>query len=77
MPLTYSKLTKIVNDNSALKIINDTLEDDDIERFEVTSIITRDDIDITTLIVKTGYLEIAYEIDNKLGKIVHQEKLSR
>ena len=77
MPLIYSKLTKIVNDNSALKIINDTLENDDIERFEVTSIITRDDIDITTLIVKTGFLEIAYEIDNKLGKIVHQEKLSR
>ena len=76
MPLTYSEPTTIVNDNSAMKIIK-MLDDEDIERYEVTSIITRNDTDITTIIVNTGFLEIAFEIDNKLGIVIHQEKLSR
>jgi len=76
MPLTYSEPTTIVNDNSAMKIIK-MLDGEDIERYEVTSIITRNDTDITTIIVNTGFLEIAFEIDNKLGIVIHQEKLSR
>ena len=74
---SFKPTMKIANDNDALKIVHETLDNADIEYYEVTSITTRDDTNITTVIVTTGFLNIALEIDNKSGKVISKERVTK
>lgn len=66
---------KISNDHAALQLVKEALEDDGITHYEVVSIATMDDTNITTVIISTETLEIALEIDNNLSKVVNKERL--
>ena len=66
-----------VDDDHIIKNIENELELEDIEHFELKSIVSMNDSKITSVIVDTGHQEIAIEIDNTTGKIIHKEKLAR
>lgn len=68
-------IQKVSNDQAALQLAKETLEKDDISHYEVISIVTMDDTNITTIIVATETLEIALEIDNDSVKVVNKERL--
>ncbi len=75
--LTSSPKTiqKVSNDQAALQLAKETLEKDCISHYEVISIVTMEDTNITTIIVATETLEIALEIDNDSAKVVNKERL--
>lgn len=74
--LTSSKKQfKIKNDYDALQIVKETLEDDEVERYGVTSITRMNETGTTTVIVETDVSSIAIEIDDSTGKIISKEKL--
>ena len=66
-----------INDDHIIKNIEKELELDGIEHFELKSIVSLNDSEITSVIVDTGHQEIVIEIDNITGKIIHKEKLAR
>jgi len=68
---------KSVNDERMIKIIQDELEKDDFNYFELQSIISMTEPKVTSVIVNTGYLEMAIEIDKRSGKIISKEKIAR
>lgn len=68
-------IQKVSNDQKALQLAKETLEKDCISHYEVISIATMEDTNITTIIVSTETLEIALEIDNESSKIVNKERL--
>jgi len=68
---------KIIDDEKALKIINESLEKNGYDNFELESIVSMSEPNITSVIVNTGYLQIALEIDNNSGKILNTEKIAR
>jgi len=68
-------IQKISNDQKALQLVKETLEKDCISHYEVISIATMEDTNITTIIVSTETLEIALEIDNESSKVVNKERL--
>jgi hypothetical protein len=74
--LTPSKKQfKITNDSDALQIVKETLEDDEVERYGVTSITRMNETGTTTVIIETDVSSVAIEIDNITGKIISKEKL--
>lgn len=68
---------KLIDDEKALKIINESLEKNGYDNFELESIVSMSEPNITSVIVNTGYLQIALEIDNNSGKILNTEKIAR
>ncbi|MBI5145796.1 MAG: hypothetical protein HZA84_01085 [Thaumarchaeota archaeon] len=68
-------IQKVSNDQDALQLAKETLEKDCISHYEVISIVTMEDTNITTIIVATETLEIALEIDNDSAKVVSKERL--
>ncbi len=68
---------KIIDDEKALKMINESLEKNGYDNFELESIVSMSEPNITSVIVNTGYLQIALEIDNNSGKILNTEKIAR
>ncbi len=75
--LTSSKKTelRVKNDQDALQITKEALENDEVMHYEVISIVRMDDIQTTTVIVETETLGISLEIDNNSGKVLNKEKL--
>lgn len=68
---------KILDDEKSLKIINNVVEKKGYDNFEVESIVSINEPNITSVIINTGYLQIALEIDNNSGKILNNEKIAR
>lgn len=66
-----------IDDNHIIKSIAKELEFDGIEHFELKSIVSLDGSKITSVIVNIGHQEIAIEVDNITGKIIHKERLAR
>ncbi len=66
-----------IDDDHIIKSIEKELEFDGIEHFELKSIVSLNDSKITSVIVNIGHQEIAIEVDNITGKIIHKEKLAR
>ena len=77
MTSSFRPITRGSNDQDALQITKETLDNDGIEYYEVTSITPIDDTDVTTVIVHTGTMEIALEIDNNSGKLISKERIAR
>ena len=76
--IKYSKdKTKLVNDEKIIKIVEDELDKDGFSYFELQSITSMTEPNVTSVVVNTGYLEIAIEIDNDSGRIVSKERISR
>ncbi len=68
---------KSVNDGKVIKIVKDELDKDGFNYFELQSIVSMINPDMTSVIVNTGYLEIAIEVDNDSGKIISKERIAR
>lgn len=68
---------KIIDDEKALKIVNEALEKNGYDNFELESIVSMSEPNITSVIVNIGYLQIALEIDNNSGKILNTEQIVR
>ena len=76
--IKYSKdKTKLVNDEKIIKIVEDELNKDGFSYFELQSITSMTEPNVTSVMVNTGYLEIAIEIDNDSGIIISKEKIAR
>lgn len=68
--------TICVNDDKILKIIANELENDGIEYFELKSIVSLDNSNVTCVIVFDGYVEISIDVNNVTGQILHKEKIA-
>lgn len=66
---------KPIDDEKMIKIIKDELDKNGFNSFELESIVSMNDPDITSIIVNVGYIEIALEIDNNSGRIIHKERI--
>jgi len=71
------KFRKIKDDSDIIKVVEEELELEGIEHFELKSIVSIGSPAVTHVIVNTGHLEIAMEIDSKSGKILSKERLAR
>lgn len=69
------KQPRIKNDHDALQVVKEALENDEVERYEVTSIVRMNETRTTTIIVETDVSSIAIEIDDIAGKVINKEKL--
>ena len=74
--IKVSKEKNTVNDEKVLKIVRDELDKDGFDYFELESIISLDNSNVTSVIVRVGYLEIAIEIDNNSGEIISKERIA-
>ena len=78
LAIKTSKKSKLSSDdNKVLKAVQETLDADNIEHYEISSIMPLDETSITTVIVHTDSVDIALEIDKISGKVIHKEKLIR
>lgn len=68
---------KPFDDEKALKTITDTLEENEYDNFELESIVSMNDPNITSVVISAGYLQIGLEINNNSGKILNIEKIAR
>lgn len=64
-------------DDNIIKIIEKELELDGMENFELKSIVTLNNSNITSIIVYSKHQEVAMEVNNITGEIVHKERLAR
>ncbi|MGQ0605516.1 MAG: hypothetical protein ACT4OD_00980 [Candidatus Nitrosotenuis sp.] len=72
--LTSNKKQSVVhNDADALRIVSQALESDEVNHYEIISIVQIKDT--TTVIIETNASSIAIEIDNTTGDIISKEKL--
>ena len=69
--------TKPLGDEKIIKIVEEELNKDGFNNFELKSIVSLNSPNITSVIVSTNYLEIAMEIENYSGKIINKERLVR
>jgi hypothetical protein len=68
---------KVRSDAKAIEIVETTIRNDGYDHFELESITSLENPDVTSVIVNTGFMEIGMEIDNLTGKILNKEKISR
>ncbi len=68
---------KILGDEKILEIIKNKLDEDEFNHFELESIVSLNTPNITSVIAKTDYIEIAIEVDNYSGKILSKERVAR
>lgn len=73
--LILHKKQTIQNDADALRIVSKVLENDEISHYEVTSIVTMNESETTTVIIETNVSSIAIEINNTTGNVISKEKL--
>ena len=66
-----------LNDSKVLKIIQEELEDEGYDKFELESITSLDKPHITAVIVNANHQEIGLEVDYKTGKILSKEKIAK
>ena len=66
-----------INDENIIKIIRKKLLENGYDNFKLNSIITLDNPKITSVVVTTGYQEIALEIDMVSGAILTMERIAR
>ncbi len=66
-----------LNDSKVLKIIQEELEDEGYDKFELESITSLDKPHITSVIVNANHQEIGLEVDYKTGKILSKEKIAK
>ena len=64
-------------DDMIIKIITNELAKDGIEHFELESIVSLDNTNTTCVIAHLDHTEIAIEVNNTTGKIIHKERLAR
>ena len=77
LAIKFSKEKNIVNDEQMLNIVQNALDEDGYDHFELESIISMNKPNVTSVIVSVGYMEIALEIDNDSGKIINKEKIAK
>lgn len=77
LSIKFPKVKTRINDEKALKIVHDELEKDGYYNFELESITSIDNPNITSVIVRIGYQEIGIEIDKNLGEIISKERIAR
>ena len=58
-----------LDDQRIINIVKKELQNDTIGRYEISSIITLEDMNITTVIIQTDYYAMSLEIDNSSGHI--------
>ncbi len=75
--IKFSKQKKSINDEKILKIIQNELSRDGFDHYELKSIISLNEPNVTSVIVNAGYLEIALEINNNSKKIINKERIAR
>lgn len=79
--ISYAILTsnkrefKIKNDADALQIVAAELENDEVSKYEVISIVRMDELRTTTIFVEKDSMITSIELDNVTGKILNKEKL--
>jgi len=69
--------TKLLGDEKIIKIVEEELNKDGFNNFELKSIVSLNSPNITSVIVSSNYLEIGMEVDNYSGKIISKERLAR
>ncbi|KEQ56859.1 hypothetical protein AAA799E16_01432 [Marine Group I thaumarchaeote SCGC AAA799-E16] len=77
LSIKFSKDKISINDEQALKIVRDELEQDGYYNFELESVISLEEPKITTVVIRVGHQEIGLEIDKNTGKIISKEKIAR
>lgn len=65
------------SDEEIIGIIESEIKKDGFDHFELKSIISLDEPNITFVIVNTRFIEISLEVDNLSGKILNKEKIAR
>ena len=73
--IKFSKEKKFFDDEKILNIVRKKLYQDGIDYFELESVISIRNPNITTVIINDDHMKIALEIDNISGKIITKEKL--
>jgi len=68
---------KSLGDEKIIRIVEEELDKDGFNNFELKSIVSINSPNITSVIASTNYLEISMEIDNYTGKIISKERLAR
>lgn len=66
---------RIKNDADALQIVAAELENDEVSKYEVISIVRMDELRTTTIFVEKDSMITSIELDNVTGKILNKEKL--
>ncbi|HXG14304.1 MAG TPA: hypothetical protein VNK25_04155 [Candidatus Nitrosotenuis sp.] len=66
---------RIKNDADALQIVAAELENDEVSKYEVISIVRMDELCTTTIFVEKDSMITSIELDNVTGKILNKEKL--
>jgi len=69
--------TKLLGDEKIIRIVEEELDKDGFNNFELKSIVSINSPNITSVITSTNYLEIGMEVDNYTGKIISKERLAR
>ena len=77
LSIKFSKTKTTMNDEEALKIVHDELEKNGYYNFELESITSIDNPNITSVIVRIGYQEMGIEIDKNSGEIISKERIAR
>ena len=73
--IKFSKEKKFLDDEKILKIIREKLYQDGIDYFELESVVSLKNPNVSTVIVNAEHSKIVFEIDNDSGKILTKEKL--
>ncbi|MFN3655029.1 MAG: hypothetical protein ACK4TO_06845 [Candidatus Nitrosotenuis sp.] len=66
---------RIKHDADALQIVAAELENDEVSKYEVISIVRMDELRTTTIFVEKDSMITSIELDNVTGKILNKEKL--
>jgi len=69
--------TKSLGDEKIIGIVKEELDRDEFNNFELESIVSINTPNITSVIAKTDYIEMAIEVDNYSGKIISKERVAR
>ena len=72
--IKFSKEKKFLDDEKILKIVRENLYQDGINYFELESVVSLRNPNISTVIINAEHSKIAFEIDNDSGKIFNKEK---
>lgn len=68
---------QILNDEKVLKSVKKEMYNDGIDHYELESVTSLGTKNFTSVIVNTGFMEIALEIDNKMGDVISKERIAR
>lgn len=60
-----------------IRIAQSEIEKDGYYNYELKSITSLENPNVTFVVVNVGFIELSLEIDNKTGKILSKEKIAR